>query len=66
MCAFSCVVGESLRIGDVARIHIRRVVKGSDEDEVWLAIEWSGNERTPFEVIARCDPKERRGTDVVN
>lgn len=66
MCAFSCVVGESLRIGDVARIHIRRVVKSGDKDEVWLAIEWSGKDRTPFEVIRRDDPKGRQATDAVN
>jgi len=57
MDAFNCVVGESLRIGDVARIHVRRVEKGGDQDEVWLAIEWSGKDRAPVEIIPPHDPK---------
>ena len=57
MYAFNCVVGESLRIGDVARIHVRRVVRDGDQDEVWLAIEWSGKERAPLEIIPPREPK---------
>ena len=57
MNAFSCAVGESLRIGDVARIHVRRVVKGSDQDQVLLEIEWSGKDRSPLEIIPPQDPK---------
>ena len=51
MCDFSCVVGESLRIGNVARLHIRSVVKGVEEDQVWLAIEWADKEKIPVEVV---------------
>jgi hypothetical protein len=51
MCDFSCVVGESLRIGDFARLHIRRVVKGSDADQVLLAIEWSDKYKIPVEIL---------------
>lgn len=56
MCDFSCLVGESLRIGDVARLHIRSVVKGVEEDQVWLAIEWSDKEKIPIEVVPPDDP----------
>jgi hypothetical protein len=56
MCDFSCVVGESLRIGDVARLHIRSVVKGPEEDQVWLAIEWSDKEKIPVEVVPAQNP----------
>ena len=56
MCDFSCVVGESLRIGDVARLHIRSVVKGAEEDQVWLAIEWSDKEKIPVEVVPAQNP----------
>ena len=56
MCTFSCVVGESIRIGDVARLHIRSVVKGVEEDQVWLAIEWSDKAKIPEEVGPPHDP----------
>lgn len=51
MCTFSCVVGESLRIGDVARLHIRSAEQG----QVWLAIEWAKKDRIPVEIIAITD-----------
>lgn len=47
MCTFSCVVGESLRIGDIARLHVR----SAEKDEVWLAIEWAKKDRMPVEII---------------
>lgn len=56
MCDFSCLVGESLRIGDVARLHVRSVVKGVEADQVWLAIEWSDHGKIPVEVIPPQDP----------
>jgi len=58
MHAFNYVVGESLRIGDVARIHVRSVVRSSDEDEVWLEIEWSGKERALLEIMPSEDPEQ--------
>ena len=51
MCTFNCVVGESLRIGDFARLHIR----SAEKDQVWLAIEWSKKDRIPVEIIALSD-----------
>ena len=51
MCTFNCVVGDSLRFGDVARLHIR----GSEKDQVWIAIEWSKKDRLPVEIIALSD-----------
>lgn len=56
MYSFNCVAGESLRIGDVARLHIRRIVKNSDQDTVWVAIEWSGKERASLEVSPTPGP----------
>jgi len=51
MCTFNCVVGESLRIGDVARLHIR----GAEQDQVWLSIKWAKKDRIPIEIIALSD-----------
>ena len=51
MSVFNCLVGESLRIGDVARLHVRNVVREGEEDQVWLAIEWTDKERLPVEII---------------
>lgn len=62
MCTFSCIVGESLRIGDVARLHIR----DTENDQVWLSIEWAKNSRIPVEIISRSDPDAGPDPDGAN
>ncbi|MBS0002301.1 MAG: hypothetical protein KFF45_04390 [Thioalkalivibrio sp.] len=55
MSVFNCLVGESLRIGDVARLHVRSIVREGEEDQVWLAIEWTENEKIPVEIVPPDD-----------
>ena len=57
MCMFSCVVGESLRIGDVARLHVH----SAEKDEVWLAIEWAEKDQAPVEIITPSDDEDSEG-----
>lgn len=59
MCTFNCVVGESLRIGDVARLHIR----STENDQVWLSIEWTKHQRIPVEIISGSDLDVRQVPD---
>lgn len=55
MSVFNCLVGESLRIGDVARLHVRSIVREGEEDQVRLAIEWTEKERIPIEHVPPDD-----------
>lgn len=55
MSIFNCLVGESLRIGNVARLHVRSIVREGEEDQVLLAIEWTEKERIPIEIIPPDD-----------
>ncbi|GEM_PF-2855679 len=55
MSVFNCLVGESLRIGDVARLHVRSIVREGEEDQVRLAIEWTDQEKIPIENVPPDD-----------